>query len=116
MSDPALLVSREDAVLIVTMNRPAQKNAINPEMLCRLADAWDSLDADDGLHVAILTGSDGTFCAGADLDKLVTRSLKGLPPEDDFEQRIRDDYHLIFKGLLRTDFLWTIPDRAVPSP
>lgn len=102
MSEPALLVSREDAVLVVTMNRPAQKNAINPEMLCRLADAWDALDADDDLHVAILTGSGGTFCAGADLDKLVTRSLKGLPPEDDFEQRIRDDYQLIFKGLLRS--------------
>lgn len=102
MSEPALLVTREESVLVLAMNRPAQKNAINPEMLCRLADAWDLLDGDDGLAVAILTGSGGTFCAGADLDKLVTRSLKNLPPEDDFEQRLRDDYELIFKGLLRS--------------
>jgi enoyl-CoA hydratase len=102
MSEPALLVSRDGAVLTVTMNRPSQKNAINPEMLCRLADAWDTLDNDDSLSVAILTGSGGVFCAGADLDKLVTRSLKNLPPEDEFEQRIRDNYELIFKGLLRS--------------
>jgi len=102
MPEPALIVEREHAVLVMTMNRPAQKNAINPEMLCRLADAWDTLDNDENLHVAILTGRSGTFCAGADLDKLVTRSLKGLPPEDEFEQRIRDDYQLIFKGLLRS--------------
>ncbi len=102
MSEPALLVSREGAVLTVAMNRPQQKNAINPEMLCRLADAWDALDNDDSLSVAILTGTGGTFCAGADLDKLVTRSLKNLPAEDEFEQRIRDDYELIFKGLLRS--------------
>jgi enoyl-CoA hydratase len=102
MSEPALLVSRDGAVLTVAMNRPSQKNAINPEMLCRLADAWDTLDNDDSLSVAILTGSGGVFCAGADLDKLVTRSLKNLPPEDEFEQRIRDNYELIFKGLLRS--------------
>ncbi len=102
MSEPALLVSRADGLLIVAMNRPQQKNAINPEMLCRLADAWDTLDGDDTLAAAILTGSGGTFCAGADLDKLVGRSLRNLPPEDEFEQRIRDDYQLIFKGLLRS--------------
>ena len=102
MSEPALLVTREDGVLVVAMNRPAQKNAINPEMLCRLADAWDTLDGDDSLATAILTGAGGTFCAGADLDKLVGRSLRNLPPEDEFEQRIREDYQLIFKGLLRS--------------
>jgi enoyl-CoA hydratase len=102
MSDPALLVDRDGPILVLTMNRPSQKNSINPEMLCRLADAWDLLDRDEALHVGILTGAGGVFCAGADLDKLVTRSLKGLPPEDDFEQRIRDDYEVIFKALLRS--------------
>jgi enoyl-CoA hydratase len=102
MSEPALLVARDGPILTLTMNRPESKNAINPEMLCLLADAWDLLDGDDGLHAAILTGAGGVFCAGADLDKLVTRSLKGLPPETEFEQRIRADYELIFKGLLRS--------------
>ena len=69
--------------------------------MCRLADAWDEIDADDGVRCAILTGAAGDFCAGADLDKLVARSIAGLPPEDEFEERIRKDYTIIFNGLLR---------------
>jgi enoyl-CoA hydratase len=102
VSEPALLVERDAHVVTVTMNRPEARNALNPEMICRMADAWEMIDSDGDVRVAILTGSNGHFCAGADLDKLVTRSLKGLPPENDWEQRIRDDYQLIFRGLLRT--------------
>lgn len=103
MSDqPALLIERDGFVATLTMNRPDARNALNPEMICRLADAWDMVDGDDDIRVAILTGSHGHFCAGADLDKLVSRSVRGLPPEDDWEQRIRDDYQLIFRGLLRS--------------
>jgi enoyl-CoA hydratase len=83
------------------MNRPEVKHALNPEMLCRLADAWDLIDGDEEVRVAILTGADGAFCAGADLDKLVGRMTKGLPPEDEWEERCRQDYTIIFKGLLR---------------
>ena len=101
MSEPALLVERDGHIVTLTMNRPEVKNALNPEMLCRLADAWDLVDGDPGVRVAILTGADGAFCAGADLDQLVGRSIKGLPPEDEFEERIRADYQIIFKGLLR---------------
>src|SRR4029078_13576430 len=83
---PPLLVEREDHVVTLTMNRPEARNALNPEMICRMADAWEMIASDDGGRVAILTGAAGHFCAGADLDKLVTRSLKGLPPESDWEQ------------------------------
>ena len=97
----ALLVEREGHVVTLTMNRPEVKNALNAEMLCRMADAWDLIDGDEGVRVAILTGAGGAFCSGADLDQLVGRSIKGLPPEDEFEERIRADYQIIFKGLLR---------------
>ena len=97
----ALLVEREGHVATLTMNRPEVKNALNPEMLCRMADAWDLIDGDVEVRVAILTGAGGAFCAGADLDQLVGRSIKGLPPQDEFEERIRKDYNIIFKGLLR---------------
>ena len=51
------------------MNRPEVRNAINPEMLCRLADAWQDVNDDPDVRVAILTGAgDKAFCAGADLD------------------------------------------------
>jgi enoyl-CoA hydratase len=101
MTEPALLTERDGYIVTLTMNRPDVKNAINMEMLCRLADAWDMIDADAGIRCAILTGADGNFCSGADLDKLVARSMAGLPPENEFEERIRGDYNIIFNGLLR---------------
>ena len=112
----ALLVEREGHIVTLTMNRPEVKNALNPEMLCRLADAWDLIDSDEGARVAVLTGADGAFCAGADLDKLVGRSIKGLPPEDEFEERIRKDYGVIFKGLLRNYHLKKPLIAAVEGP
>jgi enoyl-CoA hydratase len=101
LSEPALLVERDAHIVTLTMNRPAVKNALNPEMLCRLADAWDLIDGEEEVRVAILTGADGTFCAGADLDQLVGRMTRGLPSEDEWEDRCRKDYTVIFKGLLR---------------
>lgn len=98
----ALLVERDGHVLTLTMHRPEVKNALNPEMLCRLADAWELADADDAVRCVILTGAGGDFCAGADLDKLVARSLANLPPEDEFEQRCRENPDTIFRGLLRS--------------
>jgi enoyl-CoA hydratase len=103
--EDALIVEKVGHVVTCTMNRPEVKNAINAEMLCRMADAWDMIDADDDVRCAILTGSGGEFCAGADLDKLVSSMVKGLPPTTEFEARIKDDYQLIFKGLLRSQRL-----------
>ena len=84
------------------MNRPEVRNAINPEMLCRLADAWQDVNDDPDVRVAILTGAgDKAFCAGADLDRLV-RMMQGLrPPETEFDERIKNDISIIYKGLLR---------------
>lgn len=101
-AQPALLTERDDHIVTLTMNRPEVKNSINMEMLCRLADAWDMIDADPGVRCAILTGAGDDFCAGADLDKLVARSMQNLPPEDEFEARIRANYDVIFQGLLRS--------------
>lgn len=98
---PALLVQREGHIVTLTMNRPEVKNALNPEMICRMADAWEMIDADPEVRAVILTGAGGDFCAGADLDKLVSRMVRGLPPEDEFEERCRKDSSIIFKGLLR---------------
>jgi enoyl-CoA hydratase len=101
MSEPAVLVERDGHVVTLTLNRPDKRNAFNPEMLCRLADAWDMIDADDGVRAAILTGAGGHFSAGADLDRLVGALMSGEPAQDEFEQRIRDDVGLIYKGFLK---------------
>lgn len=101
MSDPAVLVERDGHVVTVTLNRPHKKNAFDAEMLCRLCDAWDMIDADPEVRVAILTGAGGDFSAGADLDRLVGALLAGKPSENEFEERIRNDISLIMKGFLK---------------
>src|SRR5262249_11892161 len=58
---------RDGEVAIVTINRPAVRNAIDGATATALADAFRAFDADDALAVAVLTGAGGTFCAGADL-------------------------------------------------
>ena len=103
MSDapPAVLVERDGHVVTITLNRPEKRNAFNAEVLCRLCDAWDLIDGDPDVRAAILTGAGGNFSAGADLDRLVGAMLSGAPPENEFEQRIRDDLSLIYKGFLK---------------
>jgi enoyl-CoA hydratase len=62
-----VLVEQRDRILIITINRPDAKNAVNAAVSKGLADAMDRLDGDAGLSVGILTGAGGSFCAGMDL-------------------------------------------------
>jgi len=101
MSEPAVLVERDGHVVTVTLNRPDKRNAFNAEVLVRLCDAWDMIDSDPDVRVAILTGAGGHFSAGADLDRLVGAMLSGKPTENEFEERIKNDFSLIFKGFLK---------------
>jgi enoyl-CoA hydratase len=99
--EPAVLVERDGHVVTVTLNRPAKRNAFNAEVLCRLCDAWDLIDGDPEIRVAVLTGAGGDFSAGADLDRLVGAMLSGKPTENEFEERIKNDFSIIFKGFLK---------------
>jgi enoyl-CoA hydratase len=54
-------------VLVVTIDRPQARNAVDGPTAALLAEAFRAFDADDSLAVAVLTGAGGTFCAGADL-------------------------------------------------
>jgi len=73
---PHALIERCGHVLIVTMNRPHARNALSGPMMALMRQAWDEVDADPGIRVAILTGAGGAFCAGADL-KAMTRAHPG---------------------------------------
>ncbi len=108
MSAPALLTERDGHVLILTLNRPEKKNPFNPEILCRLMDAWDEIDRDDHIRCAILTGAGGNFSAGADLDQLVSRMISGAPPENEWEERVRANPGILLSGFLK--------DRYVQKP
>jgi enoyl-CoA hydratase len=59
-------------VLIVTIERPSVRNAVDGPTAAALADAFRRFDADASLSVAVLTGAGGTFCAGADLKAVAT--------------------------------------------
>src|SRR4051812_7983510 len=66
-SENAVLVEQRDRILVITINRPEAKNAVNAAVSRGLADAMDRLDGDAGLSVGVVTGAGGSFCAGMDL-------------------------------------------------
>jgi enoyl-CoA hydratase len=65
-----LIIERDGAVNIVTINRPERRNAVDGATAQELTDAFLAFDKDEGASVAILTGAGGAFCAGADLKAL----------------------------------------------
>lgn len=68
-------------VLVVTINRPEVRNAVDGDTARALFDAFREFDADDGLAAAVLTGVEGTFCAGADLKQVAGgRPVRTLEP------------------------------------
>jgi enoyl-CoA hydratase len=77
--EPHCLVERRGHVLVVTMNRPAAKNALSGPMMAIMREAWDQVDADPEIRVCVLTGAGGAFCAGADL-----KAMAAAPPGESF--------------------------------
>lgn len=96
---PHALVERDGHTLIVTMNRPEARNALSGEMLEIMSDAWDEVNSNPDIRVAILTGAGGAFCAGADL-KAMTRQHPGDSFERDADQGGASDMSVI-KPLLK---------------
>jgi enoyl-CoA hydratase len=95
-NEPHLIVDKSGHVVTITMNRPAARNAMDMEMLARLADAWDLIDSDDDVRVAILTGAGEHFCSGSDLKEMHN------PKDDEWTARFETDPELHWKSLLRS--------------
>jgi enoyl-CoA hydratase len=68
----SVAVTVDGAVLVITIDRPEARNAVNLAVAEGIAAALDRLDGDDSLRVGVLTGAGGTFCAGMDLKAFVT--------------------------------------------
>jgi enoyl-CoA hydratase len=100
VSQPAVIVEQEGPILIVTLNRPEKKNAVNSELMCRLYDAWVRLDQDEELLVAILTGRGDTFCAGMDLAEI--GKLRSGVTDNEWLERVRKEPHVIYGAWLKT--------------
>ncbi|HEY7961706.1 MAG TPA: crotonase/enoyl-CoA hydratase family protein [Solirubrobacteraceae bacterium] len=67
----AVLTERRDNVLLITIDRPQVRNAVNAAVAEGIAHALEALDGDDALSVGVLTGAGGFFCAGMDLGAFV---------------------------------------------
>ena len=92
---------KRDHVAIVTLNRPEARNAINPEVGVRLADAWAQVREDDDVRVAIITGRGPSFCAGADLGQLIPLMSGARAPQNEWDERVLKEPGVTAKALLR---------------
>ncbi|HYN45488.1 MAG TPA: crotonase/enoyl-CoA hydratase family protein [Allosphingosinicella sp.] len=63
----SILVERNGPVTTIVIDRPHRRNAVDPATAEALRDTFDTFEADEGAHVAVLTGAGGHFCAGFDL-------------------------------------------------
>ncbi len=78
-----LSIARKNRTLIVAIDRPERRNAVDLATARALYDAFRDFDADAEADVAILTGNGGAFCAGADLRALAEGERKPIEPDGD---------------------------------
>src|SRR5258708_23633186 len=74
-----VLVRRENGILIVTINRPDQRNAVNAAVSAGIAGALDLLDSSSDLRVGVLHAAGAAFCAGMDLTACADGEQVGDP-------------------------------------
>ncbi len=79
MEKPDVVVTEEDGILVLTLDRPEARNAATLAASQIIADALDRLDATPELRVAIITGANNTFCAGMDLKKFLDGERPSIP-------------------------------------
>ena len=102
-NEAAVLTERQGHLLIVTLNRPERKNAINGEMLVRMLDAFIEADTNPDIRAIVLTGAGGDFCSGADLKEMAGGHQGDVAPgEIDVPARLAADPDLPWKALLRS--------------
>ena len=70
--EPLVLSRREGAVLTLTLNRPDKSNSLHPDLVKQLSAALKGAEADNALSVVVITGAGNSFCAGLDLELLVS--------------------------------------------
>lgn len=91
MNSPVHYV-KDGPVAELVLNRPQARNALSPEMICRMADAVVDFSADDSLRVLILRAEgDKAFCAGGDLALSIPLLSGDREPVDEWDRRVLND-------------------------
>jgi len=75
MTFETILTEVKDNVAVITFNRPEALNALNADMVGEMGQALDQFEADDNVHVIVLTGSEKAFAAGADIKEMADKSF-----------------------------------------
>ena len=73
-----LAASEQEGILVLTMNRPARRNALSREMLAAMAEQLARAEADPAVRVVVLTGAGGAFCAGGDVKAMAAGRDEGI--------------------------------------
>lgn len=84
MENPVIL-TRENRIAWITLNRPKSMNCMSAELCAAFCDAVDECESDENVRVAVVTGSGRAFCAGGDLNALLS-----FDKADDAEKYVRD--------------------------
>lgn len=88
MSAEDIIFRKQDHIAYLTMNRPEKRNALTPEMMVRMTDAWNDIRNDKTIRVAIVTGAgDSAFCSGGDTRVLMPLVNQLRQPENEYEER-----------------------------
>jgi len=93
MDEAPLLRARDGRVVTLTMNRPRARNALDRDLLDALVQAFADIAGDPDVRAVVLTGSGGSFCAGADLKKGMSEGLG-----QDMGARI-DEFHGVIRAI-----------------
>ena len=97
-----VLRAREGAILTLTLNRPRKSNSLHPDLVTELSVALDDSEEDDSLNVIVITGAGSVFCAGLDLELLVSWTT---------------EEKLLYLGTVTKIFrrLWSLPQPVIAA-
>jgi enoyl-CoA hydratase len=99
---PPIRVETHGGIQVITIDAPQRRNALTPEMLCRLADAFMGFSTNPELRVAVITGAgEQAFCAGGDLGRTLPLLTGDRPAEDEWDRRLLDDPQVLAASGLR---------------
>lgn len=102
MEEAHLLYEVADGVATITLNRPDKRNAMTPEMIVRLGRAWNEVNEDPAVAVALLVGAgEGNFCSGADLGRLIPLLTGARDADDEWDEQILADPAALSRALMR---------------
>jgi enoyl-CoA hydratase len=97
-----LQIERSDGVMTLTMNRPDARNALSPQMLVEMAEAWYEFRDTRELRVAILTGAgERDFSAGGDLKLTMPLMTGAREPQDEWDHKLLETPNLFTDAILR---------------